>query len=75
MSEEHFHIKDENGNPYPIQFRNSHLIQGKFIKEELWLVSQIPQGKLTEKGIDFIEEQTKGIEAQYHPVAIYNITK
>lgn len=57
MAQEHFHINDENGTPYQIQFENSYLVPNvTFIKMTFWLSSEIVKGRLTDLGISFIEQ-------------------
>ena len=57
MIQEHFHINDENGNPYQIQFENSYLVFNEtFIKMTFWLSSEEVKGRLTDIGINFIEQ-------------------
>ncbi len=72
MSESHFEKQDDNGRSYKIQYKNSHLVPNRvFEKNECWLDSTQPQGKLTEEGIEFAEKFTKGCELEYHPLPIY----
>ena len=73
MSENHFFKKDEYGNDYHIKFNNSHLVPYRiFEKEELWLNSREPKGKLTDDGISFVEKHTRGSYSEYHPVPIWD---
>lgn len=61
MREEHFYTQDENGEPYNIQFENSHLIPNEtFRKMEFWVYCDKVDGRLTNLGIDFIEPYTEG---------------
>jgi hypothetical protein len=72
MSIGHFFTHDENGIDYEIKFNNSHLVPGRiFEKEELWLNSVDPKGKLTEEGIRFIERYAIGANPEHHPVPIW----
>jgi len=57
MSAEHFYTEDKMGQHYKINFNNSYLIPNdSFIKMDFWLEGNIAQGKLTNKGIEFIEK-------------------
>ncbi|MDH5032439.1 hypothetical protein [Chryseobacterium cucumeris] len=72
MSEEHFLNLDENARAYSIIYNNSHLVPYRlFKKEDLWLESNEPCGKLSEKGIEFIEKYTKDTNLEFHPVPIW----
>lgn len=74
MSKNHFLAKDENGKAYPIKFNNSHLVPYRFFeKEELWLSSKEPKGRLTEEGIKFVESYTHTANLEYHPIPIWQI--
>lgn len=56
MTQNHFHTTDEHGNQYRIQFNNSYLVPDvSFTKMTFWLSSETVMGRLTEEGIDFIE--------------------
>ena len=57
MCEEHFYEKDSKGALYSIKYDNSHLILDSFVKMEFWLETHDAQGKLTEKGVKYIEKQ------------------
>jgi len=71
MSDTHFTKVDENRNEYTVTFKNSHLVPYRvFEKEELWLSTQEPKGRLTEEGIRFIEKYTSDINSEYHPIPI-----
>ena len=76
MSENYFLKQDAKGNEYTVMFNNSYLVPGRiFEKEDLWLSSMEPQGRLTECGIKFVEEHTRGTNSEYHPVAIKRVYK
>jgi len=58
MNENHFYESDANGNPYSIKYNNTYLIpEDSFIKMTFWLTSGNAKGRLTQEGIEFIEEQ------------------
>ena len=72
MEKSHFEEFDEGGLKYKYSYNNSHIVPYRvFEKETLWLESEIPQGKLTQKGIDFIEKYFKDIKTEYHPYPIW----
>jgi hypothetical protein len=74
MSENDFLKKDEDGKKYVIVFNNSHLVPDRvFEKDEFWLSSKIPKGRLSESGIELVEKYTNGISSEYHPFPIWDI--
>lgn len=72
MQKEHFYEKNENGEIYSFNYNNSYLVtSATFLKEEIWLESDLPCGRLTEEGILFIDENLGNIDSIYHPIPIY----
>lgn len=71
MSEEHFFTQDENGENYLTSFNDSYLVPSKFIKEKLWLDSLEPRGKLTNAGIEFVENHINSLNAEHFPLPIW----
>lgn len=73
MSENDFLKQDENGKKYVIAFKNSCLVPHRvFEKDEFWLSSKQPKGKLSESGIELVEKYTNDINSEYHPFPIWN---
>lgn len=71
MLPDHFVNSKEDGNNYSIRFRNSHLVHAKvFIKEFEWLRRLEPDGMLTNKGIEFIEENLKDAIPEFLSISI-----
>lgn len=57
MCSDHFFDKKQDGSIYSIKFKTSHLIPSRvFVKEYAWLKSLDPSGRLTESGVNFIED-------------------
>jgi len=64
MEPDHFYEKDENGGSFTITFKNSHLVPKLVLEKEYrWLKTEKPEGKLTDKGIAFIDKYLKDIES------------
>jgi hypothetical protein len=59
MNKNHFEEVDSDGTQYKIQYKNSHLVQRKFLKLENWGPFKCV-GKLTTIGVSFAEEHTPG---------------
>jgi len=58
LTRDHFEETDKNGNKFQIQFINSHFVNLQLIKKNDW--GPFTQtGKLTEKGIQFLETHLK----------------
>lgn len=74
MSLEHFLVNDESGNPYEIQFNNSHLVPDvQFIKLYDWVNTNKVKGRLTDSGISFIEHHLTGPTVLFpHPIKDYH---
>ncbi|GEM_PF-1660034 len=57
MSSDHFFDKKDNGSSYSIKFKTSYLVPSRvFVKEYSWLKSLDPDGRLTESGVNFVED-------------------
>lgn len=59
MSQEHFEMLNEKGEPHGFQFDNTHLVQCLLLKRWEWEPFD-SIGRLTESGIDFVRLHTKG---------------
>ena len=71
MLPDHFVNTKEDGSYYSIKYRNSHLVHAKvFIKKIEWLRRLQPDGMLTNKGIEFIEENLKDIIPEFLFISI-----
>jgi|GEM_PF-4829938 len=71
MKEEHFCKVDVNNNPYSILYDNSYLIHERLSKEYNWITNETVKGKLTEKGIKYVESKIPK-EAVSHPKPIWD---
>ncbi len=65
MLKEHFIAKDNTGNPYKIQFNNTHLVKKNFEKDTLW-VKPNKVGFLSSSGVQFVQEQSSLFGTRIH---------
>jgi len=77
MKAEHFYKNDVNGEKYPICFKDTSgkktcVIDYNFEKEIAWIDTSSCIGKLTPKGIEFVEKIIKQYEPQKIKGPIYN---
>ena len=71
MLPDHFLDTKEDGSDYSIKFKNSYLVHSKvFIKEFKMLRNLQPDGMLTSKGIEFIEENLKYVIPEFLSISI-----
>ena len=61
MSEDHFEKSDAERKSFEFQFDDTYLVRGRFIKLQDWGPFK-KIGKLTERGIKFVESQTNKME-------------
>lgn len=74
MHKSHFQPTKPDGTPYSILFCNSHLVVQGFVKDELD-VCETCDGKLTEKGIRFVEEHINPSDVIDWPLPVWELTK
>ncbi|WP_100075668.1 hypothetical protein [Chryseobacterium camelliae] len=76
MEDNHFFIKDSFGRDFAIVNKPSYLISDySFKKEAEWLKAPIRSGKLTDKGIKFVEDNLTLVNLTYSNEHISIIAK
>ncbi|MDQ1855792.1 hypothetical protein [Chryseobacterium sp. WLY505] len=76
MEDDHFFIKDNLGKDYAIINKPSYLISDYTFKKEIeWLESPIRVGKLTSKGIRYVEDNMTTVNLIYSDQHISIIAK
>ncbi|WP_343659636.1 hypothetical protein [Chryseobacterium sp.] len=76
MEDDHFFIKDNLGKDYAIINKPSYLISDYTFKKEIeWLESPIRVGKLTSKGIRYVEDNITTVNLIYSDQHISIIAK
>ncbi len=75
MKDDHF-FKDNSGKDYAIVNKPSYLVSDYSFKKKIeWLKNPVRSGKLTSKGIEFVEDNLTAISLTYSNEHISNIVK